>query len=179
MTYTLKDGVLEVHVTVTNLSNDPMPVAIGFHPYYRIPDVPRDEWTGHIPARRRVVADNRLIPTGEYRAMDIPDKFPLQGRTLDDGFIDLQRDADGRAVFSIESGNKKVETLFGPKYPVAIVWEPNDRQRAAAAVHLFRADERHHQRGESGPRKASIRTCRSSLPGGKWSESFWIRASGI
>ena len=89
MTYTLKDGVLEVHVTITNLSNDPMPVAIGFHPYYRIPDVPRDQWTGHIPARQRVVADNRLIPTGEYRAMDIPEKFPLQGRTLDDGFIDL------------------------------------------------------------------------------------------
>ena len=72
MTYTLKEGVLEVHVTVTNLSNDSMPVAIGFHPYYRIPDLPRDDWTGHIPARQRVVADSRLIPTGEYRAMDIP-----------------------------------------------------------------------------------------------------------
>jgi len=99
MTYILKDGVLEVRVTVTNVSNVPMPVAIGFHPYYRIPDVARDEWTGHIPARRRVVADNRLIPTGEYSAMDIPETFPLRGRTLDDGFIDLQRDADGRAVF--------------------------------------------------------------------------------
>ena len=28
-----------------------MPMAVGFHPYYRIPDVPRDEWVGHIPAR--------------------------------------------------------------------------------------------------------------------------------
>jgi aldose 1-epimerase len=125
MTYSLKDGVLEVRVTITNLSNDPMPVAIGFHPYYQIPDVSRDAWTGHIPARRRVVADNRLIPTGEYRAMDIPDQFPLRGRTLDDGFIDLQRDAEGRAVFSITSGDKKIETMFGSKYPVAVVWEPN------------------------------------------------------
>src|SRR5215469_4336900 len=55
MTHRLDDGELEVRVTVTNLSSEPMPVSIGFHPYYRIPDVPRDQWQGHIPARRRVV----------------------------------------------------------------------------------------------------------------------------
>jgi aldose 1-epimerase len=178
MTYTLKDGVLEVHVTVTNLSSDPMPVAIGFHPYYRIPDVARDEWTGHIPARQRVVADNRLIPTGEYRAMDIPEKFPLRGRTLDDGFIDLQRDADGRAVFSIESGTKKVETMFGPKYPVAIVWEPNAPNGQPQPFICFEpmsgitsAVNLAHQ--------GKYPDLQMIPPGGKWSESFWIRASGI
>jgi aldose 1-epimerase len=178
MTYTLKDGVLEVRVTVTNLSSDPMPVAIGFHPYYGIPDVPRDQWTGHIPARRRVVADNRLIPTGEYRAMDIPEKFPLQGRTLDDGFIDLQRDADGRAVFSIESGKMKVETLFGPKYPVAVVWEPNGPNGQPQPFICFEP--------MSGITSAvnlahegKYPDLQTIPPGGKWSESFWIRASGI
>src|SRR5262249_1671092 len=125
MTYSLSEGVLEVRATVMNLSMEPMPVAIGFHPYYRIPDVSRDEWTAHVPARSRVVADSRLIPTGELRPMALPDKFPLRGRTLDDGFIDLQRQPDGRALFSIDSGNKRIEVLFGPKYPVAIVWEPN------------------------------------------------------
>jgi len=34
MTHRLKGGVLEVSVKITNMSNDPMPVAIGFHPYY-------------------------------------------------------------------------------------------------------------------------------------------------
>jgi aldose 1-epimerase len=178
MTYTLKNGVLEVRVTVTNLSNDPMPVAIGFHSYYRIPDVPRDEWTGHIPARQRVVADNRLIPTGEYRAMDIPEKFPLRGRTLDDGFIDLQRDADGRAVFSIESGAKKVEILFGPKYPAAVVWEPNTQGGQAQPFICFEP--------MTGITNAVNMAHEGKYPdlqtipaGGKWSESFWIRASGI
>jgi aldose 1-epimerase len=178
MTYTLKDGILEVHITVTNLSSDPMPVSIGFHPYYRIPDVPRDAWMGHIPARQRVVADNRLIPTGEYRSMDIPEKFPLQGRTLDDGFIDLQRDADARAVFSIESGTKKVETMFGPKYPVAIVWEPNEANGQPRPFICFEpmsgitsAVNLAHQ--------GKYPDLQMIPPGGKWSESFWIRASGI
>jgi aldose 1-epimerase len=178
MTYTLKDGVLEVRVTVTNVSNDPMPVAIGFHPYYRIPDVSRDEWTGHIPARQRVVADNRLIPTGEYRAMDIPEKFPLRGRTLDDGFIDLQRDADGRAVFSIESGDKKVETMFGPKYPVAIVWEPNAPNGQPQPFICFEP-----MTGITSAvnlaHEGKYPDLQTIPPGGKWSESFWIRASGI
>jgi aldose 1-epimerase len=178
MTYTLKDGVLEIRISVTNLSHDPMPVAIGFHPYYRIPDVARDAWTGHIPARRRIVADNRLIPTGEYRAMDIPEKFPLRGRTLDDGFIDLQRDADGRAVFSIESGTMKVETMFGPKYPVAIVWEPNAQSGQPQPFICFEP--------MSGVTNAvnlahdgKYPDLQTIPPGGRWSESFWIRASGI
>ena len=178
MTYTLKDGTLEVRVTITNLSSEPMPVAIGFHPYYRIPDVPRDQWTGHIPARQRVIADNRLIPTGEYRAMDIPDKFPLQGRTLDDGFIDLQRDAQGRAVFSIESGKMKVEALFGPKYPVAIVWEPNTQGGQPQPFICFEP-----MTGVTNAVNLAHENKYPDLqtipPGGKWSESFWVRASGF
>jgi aldose 1-epimerase len=178
MTYSLKDGVLEVRIAITNLSNDPMPVAIGFHPYYQIPDVPRDAWTGHIPARRRVVADSRVIPTGEYRAMDIPDQFPLRGRTLDDGFIDLQRDAEGRAVFSIQSGDKKVETMFGPKYPVAVVWEPNTQDGQPQPFICFEP-----MTGVTSAvnlaHEGKYPDLQMIPPGGRWSESFWIRASGI
>lgn len=61
-----------------------MPLLVGFHPSYRIPDIPRDEWVAHIPARQRVVADERLIPTGELKPMDLPSPLPLKGRTLDD-----------------------------------------------------------------------------------------------
>jgi len=178
ITYILSEGVVEVRTTITNLSADPMPVSIGFHPYYRIPDISRDEWTGHIPARRRVVADNRLIPTGEYRAMDIPDQFPLRGRTLDDGFIDLQRDAEGRALFSITSGDKKVEILFGPKYPVAVVWEPNTQAGQPQPFICFEP-----MTGITSAvnlaHEGKYPDLQMIPPGGKWSESFWIRTSGI
>src|SRR5262245_51678688 len=35
MTYRLTDGVLEVKTRIENLSTEPMPVAIGFHPYFQ------------------------------------------------------------------------------------------------------------------------------------------------
>jgi len=43
MTYTLANGVLEVTTAVINLSAQAMPVVLGFHPYFRLPDVPRSE----------------------------------------------------------------------------------------------------------------------------------------
>ncbi len=51
MTFRLQDGALEVRTRIDNLSNDPMPVAIGFHPYFQLTDSPRDEWTIALDAR--------------------------------------------------------------------------------------------------------------------------------
>ena len=38
MTYRLADGELEVRTTITNHSNEPMPVSIGYHPYFQLTD---------------------------------------------------------------------------------------------------------------------------------------------
>ncbi|HXP85489.1 MAG TPA: aldose 1-epimerase [Bryobacteraceae bacterium] len=178
MTYRLRGGVLEVRVTVTNLSSDPMPVVLGFHPYYRIPDVPRDEWLATLPARKIVVADDRLIPTGELKPLDLPNPLPLKGHNLDTGFTDLDRDAEGRAHFSIESKGMKVETLFGPKYPVAIIWEPPPPAGQTRDFICFEpmtgitsAVNLQHEGKYTG--------LQTLAPGAKWTESFWVRSSGI
>ena len=42
---------------------------LGFHPYYRIPDVPRDQPLANIPARKIVIADSRLVATGELQSV--------------------------------------------------------------------------------------------------------------
>jgi aldose 1-epimerase len=173
MTYRLADGVLEVRTTVTNLSSEAMPLVIGFHPFYRIPDIPRDQWTAHLPARQAVVTNARLIPTGEYKPMDLPDPLPLKGRTLDNGFWDLVRDGDGRAVFSIEAGGKKVEALFGRNYPAAVVWEPAGREFICFEPMAGITDAVNLNHAGKYPELQTV------APGGKWTESFWIRASGI
>lgn len=178
MTYRLAEGALEVKTTVSNLSAEAMPLAIGYHPYYRIPDIPRDQWILRLPARKAVVADDRRLPSGEFKAMDLPNPLPLKDRTLDDGFADLERDVNGRARFSIEAGEKQIELLFGPRYPVAIVWEPasppgqtfdficiEPMTGITNAVNLNHAGK-----------YPELQTVPAN---GKWTESFWIRAKGF
>ncbi len=178
MTYSLADGELEVKTTISNLSAEAMPVAIGYHSFFQIPDIPRDEWLARLSARVHVIPGEHNIPTGEMRPLDIPNPLPLRGRTLDEGFTDLERDANGRALFSIESGGKKVETLLGPKYPVTTIWLPNDRSGQPREFICFEplttiisGVNLAHEGKYSGLQ---------TLPAGqKWIESFWVRASGI
>lgn len=173
MTYRLSGGTLEVRTTIRNLSQAAIPVAIGFHPYYRIPDKPRDEWTAHIPARQKIQTDDKLIPTGELTPANLPDPVPLRNRMLDTGFEDLVRDASGRAHFSIESGSEKIGIDFGPKYPVAILWEPPKRPffciepMSGPTDVLNLAHEGKYSNLQSVP------------VGGSWTESFWITPSGL
>jgi aldose 1-epimerase len=178
ITYSLAGGVLEVKTTITNLSADPMPVVIGFHSFFQIPGIPRDEWVAHLAARKHVIADEHQIPTGEIRPLDISNPLPLRGRTLDDGFTDLERDADGRAHFSIEAQGKIVETLFGPKYHVATIYmpaSPPDETRDFICFEPLAAIIS----GVNLVRQQRYSDLQILPAGQKWTESFWIRASGI
>jgi aldose 1-epimerase len=178
MTYILSDGVLEVKTTITNLSAEAMPVAIGFHSFYQIPGIPRDEWVAHLSARVHVMADEHQIPTGEMRPLDLPNPFPLRGQTLDDGFTDLARDAEGRAHFSIEAGGKTVETLFGPKYRVATIWLPAPPPGETREFICFEPLTAIIS-GINLAQKGKYSELQTVPAGGKWTESFWIRSSGI
>ena len=178
MMYSLSVGVLEVKTTVTNLSSEAMPLVIGFHPFFQIPDIPRDEWVAHIPARIHVIPGEHNIPTGELRPMDIPKALPLRGQKLDDGFTDLERDEDGRAHFSIEAGGKKVETLFGPKFTVATIWLPSGPGGEPREFICFEPLSTIIN-GVNLAHQGKWRDLQNVAPGAKWTESFWIRASGI
>jgi aldose 1-epimerase len=178
MTYRVAKGMLEVKLTVTNLSAEPMPIVLGFHPYYRIPDVPRDQWVANIPARKIVVADSRLVATGEFMPFDLPKPFPLKDHQLDTGFFDLERDAEGRAHFSIEADGKKVETMYGPKYPAAVIFAPppvagQNREFICfePMAGITNAVNLNHE--------GKYPNLQSVAPGAKWIESFWVLASGI
>jgi aldose 1-epimerase len=178
MTYSLIGGALEVKTTITNLSSEAMPVVIGFHPFFQIPDTPRDEWIANIPARIHVIPGEHNIPTGEMRLMDIPKALPLRGQRLDDGFTDLERDADGRAHFSIEAAGKKVETLFGPKFSVATVWLPSGPDGQPREFICFEPLSTIIN-GVNLAHEGKWQGLQSLAPGGTWSESFWIRANGM
>jgi aldose 1-epimerase len=173
VTYRLHDGVLEVETVLENFAADPIPLALGYHPYFRIPGVPRDEWNVHIAAREHVVLSKDLIPTGERRPVTFADPQPLAGTELDDVFAGLVRGEDNRAEFRVESGGKAIKVIYGPLYRVAVVYAPAGRDficfgPMAAVTNAFNlAHEGKYDELQSVP------------PGGRWRESFWIVPSGF
>jgi aldose 1-epimerase len=178
MTYRLADGALEVRTTIKNLGAEPIPVSIGFHPFYRIPDKQRDEWTATLPVKKAVVADERKLPSGELKEADLPNPLPLSNRLLDDGFTDLVRDGQGKAHFVLRSGKEQVEVLYGPKYPVAVVWEPKARRGRVDEFICFEPMTAITD-GINLNHEGKYPELQMVAPGASWTESFWIRPSGF
>jgi aldose 1-epimerase len=173
MTYRLAGGALEVETAIENLSAEPMPVAIGYHPYFRLHDAPRDKWKVRLAARCRAELDGFLIPTGELHPVALPDPYPLEIGALDDVFTDLVRGPDGRAVFWVEGERQRIEVAYGPKYRVAVVYAPEGRdficfEPMAALTNAFNLAH-----AGKYPELQAIE------PGGVWRESFWISTSGF
>lgn len=128
VTYRLQDGTLEVLTKVTNHAIEPMPVSLGWHPYYQLTDSPREEWTVSIPARAWWRLDYRKVPTG---VVDPVEKiFPgrtgtLKDYNLDDVFADLVRDAQGRATAILKGRKQQLEISQGPNYKALVIYSPN------------------------------------------------------
>ena len=130
MTYRLSEGALEVHTRLDNLSDEPMPVAIGFHPYYALTDSPRNDWTLNVGAKTHwLLADNKT-PTGETEPAEKfwggdPHAVPLSrfaNKDIDDVFSDLERDAQGRGSVSVGGKNQRITIQLGPKFKTALVY---------------------------------------------------------
>ena len=173
MTYRLAKGALEVETTLQNQSTEPMPVGIGFHPYFQVHDAPRDEWRVHVAARDKLTLSPQLIPTGERTPVQLPDLVSLGGVQLDDVFSNLKTGADGRAEFSVQGKNEKVTVTYGPKYTVAVVYAPPGKgficfEPMSAITNAFNL-------AHAGVYKE----LQSIPPGGQWRESFWISTSGF
>jgi len=126
LTYRVSDGVVEVHIRLDNMSDEPMPVAIGFHPSYWLTDSVRDEWTLSVGARTHWLLNDAKLPTGstEPTTSFFPDpkNVPLKGYTLDDVFSDLERNAQGLATMSVRGRQQRIDILLGPNFKAAVLW---------------------------------------------------------
>ena len=169
MTYRLSGGTLEVRTTIENRSTDAMPLAIGFHPWYQIPDVPRDQWELRVPVREHYVLSSQLIPTGEIKPAHWADPTPLAGLQFDDVFSGV----DTNREFSLQGNGRKVSLRFGPKFPIAVVYAPHTRDVVCfePLAGLPDAFNLAHQ--------GLIKNLQSVAPGENWTESFWVHPSGF
>ena len=173
MTYRLSNGALAVETSVENMANEPMPVSLGYHPYFQINDAPRDTWQVHLAAKEKLALSKRLIPTGEHMTNPYADPLGLQGQFLDDVFDSLVRDADGFARFWVQGKQERITVEYGPKYPVAVVYAPAGRnficfEPMTGPTNAFNAAH-----------DGWYKDLQSIAPGGRWSEVFRIVPSGF
>ena len=113
VTYALTaDGIAVTH-TLTNRSTTPAPVALGTHPFVTIGDVDPHDLVLRIPAETAFTTDERMLPTGTRPAeATLRDGVRLGDVTLDTGFTDLARDADGRVRHSLTAPDGRRVTLW-------------------------------------------------------------------
>jgi aldose 1-epimerase len=204
LTYKLEKGELEVRTTITNLSAEAMPVAIGFHPYFQLTDSPRNTWTVGIGARTHWLLAPTKVPTGETESADV--LFPnrrsvtLDDYNLDDVFSDLERDQQGRATMSVAGKSQRLDVMLGPNFRSVVIWAPHPDNRGRGSQSLGApatagrgnaaqtAQDRNFiciepMAGISDAinlaHKARYSELQSIAPGGVWRESFWIKPSGF
>jgi aldose 1-epimerase len=124
LTATLSPDSLTIETTV--LAQDLLPVSFGFHPYFGITSLPREKWRLELPAMRRLVVDDRGIPTGRDKSFDRFDA-PLGDLNLDAGFTAL----DEHPVFSLSGDGRRITLEFLENYHYAQVFVPKGKDFVA------------------------------------------------
>jgi len=172
ITHRLHAGVLDVKTSIENLSNEPMPLAIGYHPYFRLADTHRDSWRVHIAAEDHVVLSRVLMPTGDTKPMEFTDPVLLSQTQLDDVFTNLVRGSDGKAEFWVDNGSQRISVLYGPKYKVAVIYAPPGKdfvcfEPMTAITNAFNLAH-----------EGKYRDLEHIAPRTKWEETFSIKTAG-
>jgi len=106
----LRSDSFTLTITARNAGDEPLPIGIGWHPYFALPSGRRQQARLHLPARQRTVVNDydEVLPTGAVVPVaGTPYDFSTpRGRTLgdlylDDCFVDLQRSAAGDVIAEI------------------------------------------------------------------------------
>lgn len=105
VTFTLDASGLTLEVRMRNVGDSAAPCFFGWHPYFRLADSTVDGWQLQIPAQTLIRTDAHLIALSGAAAFVALDDAPaldfrkprlLGDSILDQGYTDLEADADGR-----------------------------------------------------------------------------------
>jgi aldose 1-epimerase len=112
---------LTVVTTLHATGDRSVPVSFGWHPYLRLPGLPRQSWRLCLPAREHAELDAHHLPTGTWFPEPLQEER-LENRALDD----LYALGYGR-VMAIEGGGWRISVLYGDGYRFAQVFSPPGR----------------------------------------------------
>ena len=140
----MRNDSVEFFVTAKNAGKDPLPMGIGWHPYFAIPSGNRKQARLHLPADKVAMMNNYddVFPTGEVKPVQEVAKYdfttpggkPLDDIFLDDNFQDLKRDASGSATATVVDPEAKYGIRIraeSPQIKSIQVYSPLDKSFVA------------------------------------------------
>ena len=130
--YTLHPGnELEVVTTVTNLDDETIPLADGWHPYFTLGGS-TDGWQLQFHAEAMVEFDNKLVPTGRLQQYDRFESFKPIGDTFLDNCFALKPDIVSAACQLYNPANGLRISFFpDASYPYLQIYTPATRDSIA------------------------------------------------
>lgn len=136
VTYVLRADGIDVTHALTNRSATEAPVALGTHPFLTIGDVDPHDLVLRVPAQTAIDTDERMLPVGTHPAEGVlRDGVRLGDITLDTGFTDLSRDADGLVRHSLTAPDGRRLTLWqGAGFDVVQVYTTDKYPGQSLAV---------------------------------------------
>ena len=121
--YTLTETGLEVQTTARNSGTDGLPYGVGHHPYVTVGSATIDEDRLHISAESYFRTDQQLIPvlppvSVSNTTYDFRTTRTIGETSMDIGFTDLIRDADGfaRVTLSSPDGRRQLSLYVDSSY---------------------------------------------------------------
>lgn len=149
---TLRSDSFTVCVTARNVGAAPLPMGIGWHPYFAIPSGHRAQARIHIPASERVVVNNydEVLPTGDVVAVagtqydfSVTGGRELDDFYLDDCFVGISKTADGDTVCEVTDGDAAYGLRIvatSPHVTAVQVYAPVDKSYVALEPQFNWAD---------------------------------------
>jgi aldose 1-epimerase len=122
MAGSLTSDSLTITTTVAADAGSPVPISFGFHPYFGIPNLPREQWHLQLPAMRTLDLDQRGIPTGSEQPFS---EFAgaLSEQNFDNGFALLE----DQSSFSLAGGSCKITVTFLEGYRYTQIFAPKGK----------------------------------------------------
>jgi aldose 1-epimerase len=138
-----RDG-LTVVADADNIGPTDLPFGLGFHPYLTVGTPTVDQIRLQVPADRRLLTDDRGLPTGSAPVAGTEYDF-TEGRLigvtrLDTGFTELRRGSDGRARVELDhpDGTAGATLWADERFGYLMVYTgdtlPAEERRTAVAV---------------------------------------------
>ncbi|HSE43618.1 MAG TPA: aldose 1-epimerase [Acidobacteriota bacterium] len=116
-------NTLKIETQITAYTDLEVPISFGFHPYIGIPELDRSQWKLKLPEMKKLVLNERRIPTGEIQEFAGYDA-ELGSNEFDHGFELL----DTHTEFSIEGAGWKISIHVLNGYTHAQVFAPPDKE---------------------------------------------------